>query len=803
MVHNLLSDLRYGFRILRQSPMFGTIAVLALALGIGANTAIFSSVNRLLLGALPYHQPGRLVMVWEDASFASVPKNTPAPANYFDWKEQNTVFTDLAATRGAFANLTVDGPPEQVYGRSVTANFFDVLGTPPALGRTFTAEEDRTDPNLVVISYGLWQRRFAGEPDVVNRTILMNGIPFKILGVMPRNFVFLNRELDYWAPIHFSPADAAARGSHYLNVIGRLKPGVSLERAREEMNAIAIRLQQKYTSNRGLGAVVVPLREEILGRTRLAVIVLMGAAGCVLLIACANLASLLLARAVARKREMAVRAALGAGRSRLVGQMITEGLLLSMIGGTLGLGVATAGMTLLAKVVPAGYLNANGVSLDGGLLVFTLGISIAAGLLFSIVPAMQISRASLADGLRQGGRAGIGGRGATRDVLVVLEVAAAMVLLVGAGLMLHTMAKLRAIDVGFRSDHLLTMRCVLPRQQYQDPKRRLAFYERVLEGVRALPGVEGTAYNSTLPFLSMGNTQSYRVEGRDFEPGEATDALLRVGSNEYLKTMGVRLLEGRLAVAHDGDGAPLVIVVNETLARRFWPKESALGHRITMYGPTPVWRTIIGVVQDLQERGYDFGKKPGVYIPFVQFPETWAVPENLIVRTHSDPTAISGAVRRVIAGVDPLQPVNAVRTMDEIIDNAVADRTLQMRLLGSFAGLALLLASIGLYGVLSYLVTQRGREIALRMALGANARAVVGMVIGRGLALTGAGLAIGLASAAAATRLMRTMLYNVEAFDPATFAWVSAALIAIAALACWLPARRASRVDPIVVLREE
>jgi putative ABC transport system permease protein len=791
--------------MLKQSPVFGAIAVIALALGIGANTAIFSTVQALLLRDMPYHDPDRLVMVWEDASFASFPKNTPAPGNFYEWKAQNTVFTDMAATRGGVANLTADGPPEQVIGRRVTANFLDVLGVRPLIGRMFTEDEDRTNPYLVLLSYSLWQRRYAGDPNVVNREILMDGIKYTILGVMPRDFIFRNREVDYWTPVHFTPTEKVEHGSHYLNVVARMKPGVTIERARQDMSAIAKRLQVQFPIDDGkVGAVVVPIREDLLGKLRLAVLVLMGAAGCVLLIACANLAGLLLARAVARQREMAVRAALGARRWRLVRQLVTEGLLLSLIGGVLGLGVAGAGMTLLAKLAPLGFQPGSEAHLDGGLLAFTLGLSLLTGLLFSIVPALYSSRASLNDALRQGGRGGIGGRRATtRDVLVVAEVAAALVLLVGAGLMLKTMARLRAIDLGFRPERMLTLRTILPRNKYREPAPRLAFYERVLDGVRALPGVEAAAYASTLPFLSAGNTQSYRVEGRQLPPGEPGDALLRVGDAEYLKTMGVRLVEGRLPDRRDAAGAPLVIVINETLASRFWRHETALGHRIALGGRAPTWRTVIGVVKDMRERGFELEMKPGVYIPYAQFPDTWAQPENIVVRAKGDPTALAGAVRRVIADVDPEQPVAAVRTMDEILDRDVEDRTQQMTLLGAFAALALLLASIGLYGVLSYAVTQRSREIGLRMALGATARSVLGMVVGRGLALTATGLVLGLALAAAATRAMKTMLYGVDAVDPATFAQVAALLCAIAVLACWIPARRASRVDPIVVLREE
>jgi len=804
-METLFADLRYGIRLLLQAPGFTAIAICALALGIGANTAIFSTVDSVILRPLPYTDPDRVVLVWEDASFASFPKNTPAPGNFIEWQKRNHVFTEIAATRGASANLTTDGAPEQVFGRRVTPNFFSVLGVKPLIGRVFTEEEDRTGAPVVLISYGLWQRRYLGDPSLVNKTILMDGNRYTVIGVMPRDFVFRFREMDYWAPIHFSPADLVTRGSHYLNVVARLKPDVTLARAREEMSGIARQLAQEFPdSNSKVGAVVYPIKEDLLGNTRVGLLVLMAAAGCVLLIACANLASLLLARAVARQREMAVRAALGAGRGRLVRQMVTESTLLSVAGGVLGLGVAMAGMKILAGLVPIGLPGSAAPAIDSRLLGFTLALSLATGVLFSIVPAIHAARASLNDALKQGGRAGIGGSGRNmRDALVVMEVAAALVLLVSAGLMIQTLARLRSIDIGFRSDHLLTMRTVIPRAKYQDPAKRLAFFERVVDGVRPLPGVEAAAYSSQLPFLSQGNTQSYRVEGRELEPGDPGDALLRVGTNEYLQTMGVTLREGRLFSAGDrGDAAP-VIIINETFAKRYWPKESALGHRIALSSPSRVWRTIIGVVADVHERGYELEMKPGVYLPYAQILDTWAVPESLVVRVKGDPLSLAGAARRVIAGVDPEQPVAAVRTMDDIIALDVADRQQQMTLLGAFAGLALLLASIGLYGVLSYAVTQRSREIGLRMALGASASSVVQMVVGRGLGLTGVGLAIGLTLAWAVTRAMKNLLYGVAASDPATYAGVAALLGMIALVACWLPARRAARVDPIVVLREE
>lgn len=804
-MRELFADLRYGIRLLRQAPGFTAIAICALALGIGANTAIFSTVDSVLLRALPYQDPDRLVLVWEDASFMSFPKDTPAVGNYVDWKNRNHVFTDMAAARDNIATLAADGPPEQVSGQNVTSNFFSVLGVRPVLGRVFTEEEDRTAAPVAVISYSLWQRRYLGDPNLAGKPILISGNKFTVIGVMPRDFVFRYREIDFWLPARFTPAQLTDRRAHFLNVVARLKPEASLQSAREEMRAIARRLEQEHSENAQVGVVVEPIKDDVLGNTRAALWVLMAAAGFVLMIACANLASLLLARAVGRQREMAVRAALGAGRGRLIRQMVSESLLLSTSGGALGLWVALAGMKVLARLVPTGLPGSAAPAMDARLLGFTLALSLVTGLLFSIVPAIQASRASLNERLKQGGRAAIGGstRG-VRDVLVVAEVAAALVLLVGAGLMLQTLARLRAIDIGFRSDHLLTMRTALPFNKYREPAKRLAYLSRVQDGVRVLPGVQSVAFTSLLPFVSQGNTQGFHVEGQLEPPdGQGQDALFRMVTNDYLKTMGVRLLDGRLFNSSDEADSQLVAIVNETFGKRYWPSQSAVGHRITFRWPDPEWRTIAGVVADVRERGYEPEMKPGVYVPYSQLAGSFTPPENLVVRVSGDPLALAGAVRRIIAGVDPEQPIAAVRTMDDIIDLSVSDRRQQMTLLGAFAGLALLLASIGLYGVLSYAVTQRSREIGLRMALGASASSVVQLIVGRGLTLTGAGLGIGLALAWALTRAMRNLLYGVKASDPLTYAGVAALLGTIALVACWIPARRATKIDPIVILREE
>jgi len=801
-MRTLLADLRYGLRLLRQAPGFTLIAICALGLGIGANTAIFSTLDAVLLRPLPYDDPDRVMMVFEDASSIGFAHNTPAPANYFDWREQNHVFTDMAATRNRGMSVTGDGTPEQLYGQAVTPNFFSVLGVRPLMGRTFTEEEDRSAAQVVVISYSLWQRRYAGDASVLNRPILLNDSRYSVIGVMPRDFVYRDSSRDIWVPIHITPEFRAQRGSHYLSVVARLKLDATLQRASDEMLAIANRLKQQYPDqNRYTGAVVVPMKEDLLGKTRTALLVLMAAAACVLLIACANLASLLLARAVARKRELAVRSALGAGRGRLIRQMVTEGALLSLAGGTLGLGLSLAGMRILEGLVPLGLPSTARPTVDLRLLMFTLLLSLLTGVLFSIVPAIQAARASLNDALKQGGRSGPDVRGrTTRDALVVLEVAAALVLLAGAGLMIQTMAKLRAVDLGFQPDHLLTLRTALGPKD-NDKVKRLDYYQRVLEQTAALPGVENSSFSSTLPFQSIGNTQGFRVEGVAPDLSFSPDALMRVGTSTYLQTLGVKVREGRLFDGSETTTSPLVLIINETFARHFWPKDPAIGHRISIDFPDAKWRTIVGVVADVQERGYDLWMKPGVYAPTTQM-EGWT-PDFLVVRTKGQPASFTPALRRVIAAVDPEQPVSNVQTMDEIVDANVADRRQQMTLLGAFAGLALLLASIGLYGVLSYTVTQRSREIGLRMALGASAANVTRLVVGHGIALTGAGLAIGLIGSWAATRALKNMLYGVSATDPMTLGAVAVLLTLISLTACWIPARRASRLDPIVVLREE
>ena len=797
----LISDLKYGLRVLRSSPVFALVTVATLALGIGANTAIFSVVDSALIRPLPFADPDRVVMVWEDASFVSFPRNTPAPANYYSWKEMNHVFTEIAATRGVSANLTADGQPEQVLGRGVTSNFFAVLGVTPMLGRTFTEGEDRTSAQVTLISYGLWQRRYGANPSIVGSEITMNGGKRTVIGVMPRGFVFRNRNIDYWVPIQFTPEQVQQRNSHYLNVVGRLKPEATLARAREDMNDVAERLKREFpNSNAQIGAAVIPVKEDALGNVGLELIVLLAASGCVLLIACANIASLLLSRAMSRRSEMAVRAAIGATNGRLIRQMLAEAMLLAVAGGVLGLVLAPIGTAVLDAMIPAAMPAPQRAAIDPTLIMFTLLLSGATAVIFGLVPAIHAARATISDTLQHGGRGGIDSRGRTRDALVIAQVAVALVLLVGAGLLLRTLANLRGTDLGFQPDRLITMRTTLPTAKYQEGTARLAFYNRVIDGVKALPGVEHAAYVSTLPFQSIGNTNSYRIEGR--EPVQGQDSLFRAATPDYLKTLGVELIEGRFFDERDSRGAAPVVVINETFARLNFPGESALGHRVSYGAADAPYRTIVGVVKDVRERGYEPEMKPGTYSPYAQWVESW-FPEWLAVRTSGNPTALVPAVRRVISEIDPDQPISTIQTMDEILDLNVIDRTQQTTLVGAFAGLALLLASLGLYAVLSYGVAQRRREIGLRIALGANSGSVVGMIVRRGVALTLAGLAVGLGLAWAAARAMSALLFGIEANDPVTLLGMVGLLIVIALVASGVPAIRAARVDPMEALRQD
>ena len=804
---DILGDLRYALRLLRKTPVFTIAALGTLALGIGANTTIFSLVQTMLLRPLQYESPDEVAMVWEERTAAGFPRSNPAPGNYQDWRATNQSFTDMAATAFAFANITGDGSPEIVLGRRVTANFFSVLGVQPVLGRAFTAADDTSGARIVVISHALWQRRYGSDPGIVGRTISMSvervgDVKHEVVGVAPPSFVFLSRDIDYWVPMQFSPEEAATRGNHFLEVVARLKPDVTAEAADSEMRAIAKRLSEQYPqSNRDLGAVVVPIREQVLGDTRVQVVALMTAAAAIVLIACANLASLLLARASVRRGEYAVRLSLGASRGRLARQVLVEAMCLSISGGVLGLAIPMLTTTFVERIVPVG-LQAFTVSLmDWHLLAFAATLSIATGALFSLGPALQSAHASTAEVLQQHARGNAGGRSrAFRDGLVVLQVAATLVLLVAAGLMLRTLANLNAIDLGFDANNLLTMQAPLM-PKYAGPSTRPAFYERIIAGIRALPGVRGAAFGSMLPFQSPGYTRTFSIEGRQPLPEDERDALVRVGTDDYLQTLRVTPVEGRLLDTRDGADAPLSVVVNETLVRQFMPGQSALGRRIR-FNPTEPWFTIVGVVRDVVERGYQQKSKSGIYMAAAQGPRFFPT-ISLIVRVDGDPLGYAGAVQRIVRDVDPDQPIRLIRSMTDIIALTVGDRRQQTTLLVVFGLLALIIASLGLYGLLAQTVSARSREIGIRMALGATWRSVMRMVMSRGMLLTGAGVGAGAVLAWLVTRAMDTLLYGVGAADPLTFALVAGLLAAVSAVACAIPAVRAARVDPMLVLRDQ
>ena len=803
IIMSLLTNLRQSLRQIFKNPGYFAVAVSALALGIGANTAIFTAVEAVLLRPLPYFQPNRLVIVWEDSTFIGFPNNTPAPANYVDWKAQNTVFTDMAARQGSSMSLTGGGAPEQLFGQRVTANFFDVLGMQPIIGRVFTPEEDKAKEQVALLSHGLWQRRFGGDTSIVGRSILLNNTQTKVLGVMPKGFFFREKNVDYWTPLYFTPERWAQRGNHFLNVVARLKAGVTVKQAQTEMNTIAARLQLQYPeTNAKLGAVVVPLREDFARDTKDGLLVLQVASVFVLLIACANLANLLLARSTGRKREMAVRIALGATRGQIASQMLSESLLLSVAGGALGLAVGQACWSAFSTLVPA-QIGQAGFQIDWRVLLFTAAISIAAGVLFALAPAFRASDVSLQEALKDGGRSGESRGGMKlRDGLVVTQFGLAFALLVCAGLMIQTIWNLRKEDLGFRADHLLTMAVPLPDTKYDTKEKRRNFYNTVAAGVRALPGVKGADFISDAPFTANGDTYGYIVEGQPpLQPGEVNDALYREVTPNYFQTIGATLREGRFLEDSDREGGQLVVVVNEFFARRHWPGQSAIGKRIRFDDKDEPWRTVAGVVSDIRDRGLLLNMKPAMYVPIAQVkPDTYSC---LVMRTAVKPKSAAKAAENAVWAVDSQQPVTLIQTMDELIESNVADRTRPMILLGVFAGLALVLACIGVYGVLAYAVAQRTREIGVRMALGARPVDVTRMVLGRGMSLSAIGLLAGGVLAATLGGLLRSLLFGVTLMAPGIYAATAAALVLVATAACVIPAYRASRVDPVVALRNE
>ena len=810
-METLIKDIRYGVRGLLKRPGFTVIALVTLALGIGANTAIFSVVNAVLLRPLQFRDPEQLVVVWEEASFAGFPTNTPAPANYVDWKNQNQSFADMAAASTESFNLTGDGEPERIAANSVNANFFALFGVQPLLGRGFVPEEDRPGGNKVaVLSYSLWQSRYGGDRNVINREILLNGEKHTVVGVMPAGFHFLENDVRLWVPMALDQEELANRGGHYLQVVARLKPGVVLSQAQADMSAIMRRIAKDHpeeTFDGKLGAVVMPLRDQLVGTARGSLTVLLVAVAFVLLIACANVAGLLLARAVARRREIALRMALGADRLRVVRQLLTESLLLAIVAGVLGSGLAYVSFTFLQGLIPEQMTLSANLSLDVRILVFTLAISIVTGVIFGLVPALQAAKFDLNDALKQSStRATASGR--LRSILIVFEVAASIVLLVSAGLLIQTLFQLFRQYSVLEPDKILTMRTILPREKYKELQVRDNFYQQVLQRVAHLPGVASAGYSTSVPISWKGGSSGFYPEGiKNPIPGMSYDALHRQVSADYLKTMNIPLRQGRYFDSHDNAQSMPVAIINETMARQYWPGENALGRRFKLGDPEDTevpWTQIVGIVADIREMGLDEPVKAEMYLPYQQITHNlWFIPRDLAIRTTGDTSNLVGAVRQIIREVDPDQPISNVATLGEVLGTEAAQRRMGMIMLVGFALLALLLASLGIYGVLAYFVTQHTNEIGVRLALGASARNILFLVLRKGMGLTLLGVGIGVAVALGLTRFMSSMLFGVKALDPLTFVTVPLLLAGVALLACYLPARRATKVDPLVALRYE
>ena len=811
-MQTLVQDVRYGLRGLWKRPGFTAVALITLALGIGANAAIFSVVNAVLLRPLQFREPERLAILWEDASFVGFPRNTPAPANYVDWKNQAQSFEDVAATHESSLNVTGDGEPERVPTRRVTANFFSVLGVQPLIGRGFLPEEDRPQANkVVVLSYPLWQSRYGGDRNILNRTILLNGEKHTVVGVMPAGFQWLDTEERLFVPLALDAEELASRGSHYLTVIARLKPGVSMVQAQSEMNALMTRIAKDHpeeTFEGELGAIVMRLHEQLAGDARRPLLVLLVAVAFVLLIACANIASLLLARAAGRRREIAVRTALGATRGRIVRQLLTESLLLSIFGGVCGLVLAIWSFGFFEKLIPDGLRQSTSLKLDGSILLFALGTSIVTGIIFGLIPALQMAGVDLNESLKQsGGRSGSGTGMRLRSGMIVFEVSLSLVLLVGAVLLIQTLFQLFNQYSVLAPEKVLTMRTPLPLTKYDEAGKRDAFYQNVLQHVEAIPGVASAGYVTAIPLTWKGGTSGVFPEGtREPVPGVTYDAIHRQVSANYLQTMSIPLRQGRYFTAQDNEQSMPVAIVNETMAREYWPNGDAVGRRFKLGDPTDdtPWRTIVGVVGDVRQMGIDVPVKSEMYLPYGQVPlYDFYVPRDLVLRTNGDPLSLTGAVRQAVRAADPDQPISNVATMEAVLGTETSQRRLGMILLTAFAVLALLLASLGIYGVLAYFVAQHRNEIGVRLALGASPTKILLLVLRKGMKLTLLGVAIGMAASFALTRLMTSLLFGVKAADPVTFAAVPVLLAAVAFLACWIPARRAAKVDPVVALRYE
>ena len=811
---DLAQDVRYGIRGLRRAPGFTLVAVLTLALGIGATTAIFSVVNSIVLRPLPYREAERIAMVWMDNRDQNMAEDIHSWPNFEDMRAQGKgVFSHMAAYIPGGGNITAgctvgECEPQRVQAGISTAELFDVIGVRPFIGRGFEPAEVVTGRDaVVVISHGLWTRMFGSDTAAIGKTIRMNGRERTVIGVMPRGFAFPTAKTDVWTPLVLDDGFKQARGTYGLYVIGRLAPGVTLERAKADMQTIWSRLQQLDGGPRRFGLNIVPLPDQVVGKSlRTALWVMLAAVAAVLLIACANVANLMLSRAAVREREVSVRLALGARRGRLVQQLLTESLLLAVVGGALGVALAWAGLDALKGLAPADLPRVDEIGLDARVLLVTVLTVAFTGIAFGFVPALQASRPDLTGALREGGRGGTTGKGGhrLRQALAASQVALVVVLLTGAGLLIRSFLEIQRVELGFREDHLLTMRVTLPGAKYPEPGQRVRFYDALLERVRALPGVEGAAATSSIFLSQTPQSTNFTIEGRTARPDEpVVEVPIDAVTPDYFRVMGVPLIRGRAFTAQDVDGAPPVVMINANMARRYWPNEDPIGRRFKYGGPGDgggPWMTIVGVVGDMRRTGLDLPVRYETFLPLAQSGDGGM---TLVARTSREPAAFATAVRGAVRAVDPDQPVYDVQTMDAMLSDRVAQRRFTMALLGTFAGLALVLGIIGVYGVTSYLVTQRTREVGLRIALGADPGRLVRMVVRQGMHVAIAGLVLGLLGALALSRMMERLLFGVSPNDAWTLLAVTLVLAVATLVANWLPARRAARVDPLVALRSE
>lgn len=814
-MESLRQDLAYGLRTLIKNPAFTIVAVLALALGTGANTAIFSMVNGVLLKPLPYQEPDRLVMVWTNNTKGNRPQDVMSVPDLLDYRENSTV--EIASLTFDDFNLTMGDQPERVPGTMVSANFFSLLGVQPRLGRTFLPHEDQAGADrVVVISDGLWKRSFGGDPAIVNQSIQINGASFTVVGVAPPEFQSPEKGDELWVPMAFdgtdrlripstsAPEDLKNRRIRFLKSVARLKPGVTLNQAQTELSTIASRLEQQYPDeNAGMGVNLVSLHRQIVGDIKPALLLLFAAVGLVLLIACANVANLLLARAAARQKEIAIRVALGAGRARLIRQLLTESVMLGLVGGGLGVGVAWLGLRLLIGINPANIPRLGEIDIDLRVLGFTLLVSVLTGLVFGLVPALQASRPHLNETLKEGSRGSTGGLGRqrVRGVLVVTEVALTQMLLIGAGLMVKSFYALQEVNPGFKADSVLTMQVTLPPLKYAEDTQITAFYEQALKRIETLPGVQAAAAATTLPMTGSLIMRRFTIDGRaPAAPNERLLAHYAAISPEYFRAMGIQLIDGRGFTDHDRDNSQQVIIINETMRRLFWPNEDPVGKHISITAEAGVSREIVGVVADVKQSSLDAESGLQVYEPYLQFPWNFMA---IVVRTAGDPLRMAPSVRNEILAVDKAQPVYDVKSMAQIMDDSVSQPRLYMALLAIFAAIALVLAGVGIYGVMNYSVNQRKHEIGIRMAIGAQPSQILNMIVAQGMLLAAIGVAIGIVAALFLSRIVEMLLFSVSGRDPMTFVVLPIVLVLVALVSSYFPARRATRVDPMIALRAE